>query len=253
MRDVAVFVLFITLFWVTGCGGHTDRSNDRFGAIEERLARLEVSVGKVDRLVTNMAGGFTGNGRPDLPVPGEPVPTADSTRMGTVSAPVAVVVFTDYHCPFCGAFARETLPRLRDAYVQSGKVALSVSNSPLDTLHPGASIAAAAATCAAAGGKFWEAHDLMFDSSFSLGQDFVSDIAHALGLDTEAFVGCINTTGIESVKQEVIRGRNYQIKGTPTIYVGRQARDGSVRVSKGFIGNVDYAVLAAGDCQSFCV
>jgi protein-disulfide isomerase len=78
------------------------------------------------------------------------------------------MVFSDFECPFCGRFAKDTLPTIRTEYVDNGQFQLAFRHLPLTTLHPRALPAAVAAECAAAEGVFWVYHDLLFGTEGAL-------------------------------------------------------------------------------------
>jgi|SRR5436309_4597280 len=84
---------------------------------------------------------------------------ADAPTLGLTDAPVTVVEFSDYQCPFCGRFYSTTLPALKRDYIDTGKVRYVFRDYPLDQIHPQARKAAEAAHCAGDQGKYWEMHD----------------------------------------------------------------------------------------------
>ena len=105
------------------------------------------------------------------------VNVANAPMQGSKDAPVTILEFSDFQCPFCGKFYKETLSQLEDTYVKTGKVKLYFRNYPLDTtcnpsmsqqLHPFACKAAEAAACADAQGKFWEYHNTLFENQDAL-------------------------------------------------------------------------------------
>ena len=96
-----------------------------------------------------------------VPVPSGPVFLGGAAVLGSATAPAAILEFSEFQCPFCGKFARETLPEFHETYVKSGQVALMFRHMPLGS-HQFAAGAAEAAECAGRAGKFWELHDVMF-------------------------------------------------------------------------------------------
>lgn len=95
---------------------------------------------------------------------------------GSVNAPVTIVEFSDYQCPYCGRFYQNSETQIRKNYVDSGKVKIYYRDFPLDQIipqtglpmHPGADKAAEAARCAGDQGKYWEFHDLVFENQSSI-------------------------------------------------------------------------------------
>lgn len=140
--------------------------------------------------------------------------------LGPADAPVTIVEFTDYECPFCGRYFRDTLPQLQGEY--EGQVKFVVMNYPLP-YHPLAQPAAEAAECASDQGKFWEYHDTLFGNQDALDTDSLKKYALDLGLDTEAFKACLDSDATElRVLRDVLDGQSYGITGTPTFFINGQ-------------------------------
>jgi len=102
------------------------------------------------------------------PNPTPPTPTIDMQALldddefeGNEDAPVTIVEFSDFQCPFCSRFYSQTLPQLKENYIDTGKVKLIYRDFPL-SFHPEAQGAAEAGECASDQGKFWEFHDYIF-------------------------------------------------------------------------------------------
>ena len=94
--------------------------------------------------------------------PPEKISIAQRPSRGNDVARVVVVEFSDYQCPFCALFFRQTLPQLDQDFIKTGKIKYVFNNVPLDQIHPTAFKAAEAAECARDQGKFWEMHDQIF-------------------------------------------------------------------------------------------
>ena len=88
----------------------------------------------------------------------------DAPFKGDANAPVKIIEFSDFQCPYCGSFLKQTYPQLKATYIDSGKVQFVYKQYPL-TFHPQAQKAAEASLCALAQGKFWEMHDKMFEAT----------------------------------------------------------------------------------------
>jgi protein-disulfide isomerase len=109
---------------------------------------------------------------------------------GSSAARLIMVDFTDYQCPYCGRYARETLPEIIKQYVDSGKLRYAILDLPLPN-HQKAPKAAEASHCAGDQGKFWEMHDQMMAKQESL--DNLSSYATSLNLDINRFEDCLKT------------------------------------------------------------
>jgi len=140
---------------------------------------------------------------------------------GEKTAKVTVVEFTDYQCPFCSRYYRQTWPQLERDYVKTGKVKLALRDMPLESIHPQAFKAAEASHCAGDQGKFWEMHDLLFANQAALDRKNLSVHAQAVGLDVGAFDKCIDSgAGAERIRKDQADSDKAGAKGTPTFFLG---------------------------------
>jgi protein-disulfide isomerase len=139
--------------------------------------------------------------------------------MGTKTAPVVVMEFSDFHCPFCRRHATTVLPRLKRDYVDTGKVLYVFRHLPLDS-HPDAPAVGAAAACAGRQGKFWEMHDRFFATAARVGPADLGTHALLLGLDLARFRTCLEREGREEVRADAALGQQLGISGTPAFIFG---------------------------------
>jgi protein-disulfide isomerase len=147
-----------------------------------------------------------------------------------------LIEYSDFECPFCGKFARETEPRLRKEYVETGRTLYAFRHLPLQRIHQYAVKAATAAACAGEQGKFWQLHDLLFQSPDKLDDGVILERAKAAALDAMAFDACTVGTGAARVKQDVAEATKYGITGTPTFLLGTIQPDGRVKVTQRMSG-----------------
>jgi protein-disulfide isomerase len=154
-------------------------------------------------------------------------------------ARVAVIEFSDFECPYCGKYARETFPRIKRDFVETGKVAYVFKHFPLEQIHGRSFEAAEAAACAGEQASFWEMHDLIFADQKALGlRDLMGD-AVKLGLDQKQFQSCVSRIG-PKVKSDESEGRRLGVTATPTFLLGIIGSDGSVTISKRISGARPY-------------
>jgi protein-disulfide isomerase len=140
---------------------------------------------------------------------------------GEANAKVTVVEFTDYQCPFCSRYFRQTWPQLDADYVKTGKAKFVLRDLPLESIHPQAFKAAEASHCAGEQGKFWEMHDRMFANQTAIGRPDLSGHAQALGLDVGAFDKCIDS-GKEAarIRKDIADSEKAGARGTPIFFLG---------------------------------
>jgi protein-disulfide isomerase len=148
--------------------------------------------------------------------------------LGDPEAPVTIVEFTDYQCPFCFRYADETWPTLKERYVDTGRVYYVFKDFPLTSIHPEAFKAHEAARCAAESGgndAYWEIHDRLFagqeewagnPESVAVFKGYAGD----LGLDQAAFDACLDGDRQAAAVQAAIdEGLELGVNGTPTFFV----------------------------------
>src|SRR5215813_9074502 len=157
------------------------------------------------------------------------VTTGDNPSLGRRDAPVTIVEFSDYQCPFCRQFVSTTLPAIKSAYVDSGKVRYVFRDFPIDHIHPYARKASEAARCAGDQGKYWEMHDLLFQNQQSLAPDELPKLGTKLGLDATAFNACLTSSKHASaIQQNYGDGSAAGVRGTPSFVIGRTRPDDKV-------------------------
>jgi protein-disulfide isomerase len=160
------------------------------------------------------------------------IPIGDSPAIGSSSASVTMIEFSDFQCPFCGQFYSQTLPQVTQNYIDSGKVKLVYKNLPLENLHPNARAAALAAECANEQGKFWQYHNKLFESQGTwagLGSTDAAktfkQYAAGLGLDASSFNACVDSAKYsDKVNKDLQDGTNYGASGTPTFFIGNDKK-----------------------------
>jgi len=149
------------------------------------------------------------------------ISTNGSRSMGEQAAKVVVVEFSDYQCPFCGQFARDTFSKLVDGYVKTGKVRYVLRNFPLSQIHPQAAKASEAAECAGDQDKYWEMHDRLFTHQGALKLDELPGHAESLGLDAGRFKECLESGKyLSKVNADLTEGSRLNVRGTPTFFFG---------------------------------
>jgi len=142
----------------------------------------------------------------------------DPTRVkGDPNAPITIVEFSDFQCPFCKK-SESTLHELLTKY--SGRVKLAYLDFPLREIHPQAQSAAEAARCAGEQGKFWEYHDALYEEQSKLDGAELLTHARALHLDEKSFQSCLNSGKFKSkIEADMEQGRKVGVAGTPGFFV----------------------------------
>lgn len=161
---------------------------------------------------------------------------------GAADAPVTILEFSDYQCPFCKG-AQPVLERILAEF--PGKVRVVFKDFPLD-FHEGARPAAEAARCAGASGRYWDYHDLLFLAQPAFSRDELIRYADRVGLDRTAFSLCLDARRFGgAVEADVAEGRALGVSGTPTFFVNGRRLVGAHPLET-FREAVDDALADAG-------
>jgi protein-disulfide isomerase len=152
--------------------------------------------------------------------------TSQDHIIGTWDAPVTLVEYGDYQCPFCAKahpILKQVLSRM------DGAIRFVFRNFPISQTHPLASSAARAAEAAALQGKFWPMHDALYENQSSLSEDKIRVLAQDLGLDPDRFESdWQERESIEQrVQQDFMSGVRSGMNGTPGFYINGEKYEGS--------------------------
>jgi protein-disulfide isomerase len=174
------------------------------------------SLGKTAKLTINLQ---------PPPVMRVEVSTVGAPAKGPANAPVTVVEFSDFHCPFC----RRVVPTLQELEAKYGdKVRVVFRDYPIEQLHPGARKAHEAARCASEQGKFWAYHDVLFDKAPKTSADELKAYARQVGLDLAKFDKCIASgKQTELVQKDIDEGSRLGVNGTPSFFINGELISGA--------------------------
>jgi protein-disulfide isomerase len=146
------------------------------------------------------------------------VPVDDDPAFGPANAPITIIEFSDYECPFCRRWHNEVFSRLIEAYPE--QVRLVYRDFPLSSLHANAFSAAEAANCANEQGAFWEFHDRLFSMELGLGMEAYRSYASQLGLDTQSFIKCLESGRYrDEVQADYDFAADLGVRSTPTFFI----------------------------------
>lgn len=183
--------------------------------LEEAMAKLELKILQ-NQLPTE---------QPKLPVK---ISVDNDPIIGNPDAPITIIEFSDFQCPFCARFYTQTLPLIHEEYIEPGKVKLVFRDFPIQSIHPNALPASVASECANEQGKFKEMHDILFENQNEWNRQetvdalsLFSQYAEEMQLEQEVFDSCLtNGKYIEEIRKDLEDGQKYGISGTPGFFVG---------------------------------
>ncbi len=161
----------------------------------------------------------------------------DDAIEGDANAPVTIIEFSDYECPYCKRYVQQTYPEIFKNYIDTGKVKYIFRDLPLSFHDPAATKEAIAANCARAQGDdktYYKFHDLQYENTGSNGtgipDDKLVELAKSLGLDGAKFKKCVDD---EEYKDEVTKDLDDAQKvgatGTPTFFIGKSSDSGTIK------------------------
>ena len=183
--------------------------------LQEEIAKLELKILQ-NQLPTEQPKIITKISADNDPIIGNP------------DAPITIIEFSDFQCPFCARFYTQTLPLIHEEYIETGKVKLVFRDFPIQSIHPNAVPASVASECANEQGKFKEMHDMLFEKQSEWSREetanalsLFSQYATKIQLEQDTFDSClINGKYIEEIKKDLDDGREYGVEGTPGFFVG---------------------------------
>jgi len=187
--------------------------------LDDALAKLELRI---------MQGQMP-TGQPPQPPPQPVIISADDDPViGDLGAPITIIEFSDFQCPFCARFVDQTLPDIQEQYIDKGLVKLVFRDFPIQNIHPNALVTSLASECADDQGRFKEMHDIIFENQRQWSQQSPAEImetlngyAESIQLDQDTFEQCVvGGTHIDDVRGDLRDGRDYGVTGTPGFFVG---------------------------------
>jgi len=159
--------------------------------------------------------------------------------MGPADAPITLVEYGDFQCPYCGA----AYPIVKQVRAQLGeRVRFAFRNFPLTRIHQNAEHAAEAAEAAAAQGAFWQMHDRLFERQFALEDENLAEYARELGLNADRLAGELAAgTHRDHVRDDFMSGVKSGVNGTPTFFINGVRHDGGYDLAS-LLGALEVAV-----------
>ena len=222
-----------TLLWIVAvtcllvAGPAAAKTSDEIKALKEEVAAMREGQEEMQKDLDEIKKLLQQGARPSRPTPSARAFEARTIELGQVAAkgeataPVTLIEYSDYDCPFCKRHAETMMPALIKDYIDTGKVRFIMREYPIDHLHPRATAASQAVLCAGDQGNYWGMHDAMFaDQRANTDEDF-QGMASDLGLDVDAFNACMESDKFaEQIRAHQSEGQGLGVSGTPSFVVG---------------------------------
>ena len=186
--------------------------------MRERIAQMQREIDALKNAQPAAAPAAAG---PIVPMTNVTFNLSKAPMRGGASARVAMVELSDFECPFCGRYSRETAPQLMKQYVDAKRIAYAFLHLPVAT-HAFAFKAAEAAACAGDQGKFWEMHDVLFArQGTALAPAYLPGKGETVGLEKTAYTSCLSTSKhAATIQADLAQIQRFPRTGTPTFYIG---------------------------------
>ncbi len=211
-----VAVVAVAAFFAGSYFSNLDSDTVTQSELEDAISRLEAKLERVQ---------VQPSAAPPQPLR---ISADDDPVRGDPNAPITIIEFSDYQCPFCARFHVQTLPSLMEEYINTGKVNFVYRDFPIQRIHPNALPAAVAAECADEQGKYWEYHDTLFEKQSSWARldsntaiATFTQYAQDIELEMEQFNSCLASGKyLDEVQNDFRDGQSYEITGTPGFFIG---------------------------------
>jgi len=208
-------------------GGFAFYKADKSG-MDEKEFSAKVEKGINDFIAKKQAE--QQGGAPAAPTEPVKVSLGNAAVKGDKNAPVTILEFSDFECPFCSRFFLNTMPQIVSEYIDKGKVKLAYRHFPLG-FHQNAKPAAIAAECAREQGgdeMFFKMHDKIYTDQQNLSVENLKKWAGEFGLKTDKFNDCLDTKKYEKqVDADQVEGQSYGVNGTPAFFINGRLLSGA--------------------------
>jgi protein-disulfide isomerase len=212
---ITVITIVVAAFFAGSYTANLNSNQISEKELNDTIAKLELKILQ-NQLPTK---------QPSLPLK---ISEDNDPVIGDIDAPITIIEFSDFQCPFCARFHVQTLPTIMDEYVNKGTVKIVFRDFPIQSIHPNALPASVAAECANEQGKFKEMHDILFEKQNEWNNQemnktmlLFNQYASEMQLEQEKFDSCLrNGKYIEEIKKDLDDGRSYGVSGTPGFFIG---------------------------------
>jgi len=171
---------------------------------------------------------------------------ADAPLLGKASAPITIVEFSDFECPFCRRYAENTFDELKKQFIDTGIVSYAHIHYPLHRIHKFAFSAAKVAECASDQGRFWDVRARLFRAAASpgLSDESIAAVVEESRLDRPRLETCLDTVA-DRINRDLLEAGRVGVRATPLFLLGVRSLDGTVSIRSRINGAQPIAVFAS--------
>jgi protein-disulfide isomerase len=217
---------------------HLEETRKQIDGLNLEIAQLRKDVASIKTTYPNQPN------KPAAPrIVSEVILDKDDPIVGNSKATVAIMEFSDFQCPFCARFEKQSMAKLKKSYIDTGKVKFISRDFPL-SFHSKAKTAAIAANCALEQGAYEQIRTALYDNQRNLSSDLYMKLAKDMKLDQKTFTTCMNdpAKGME-IEADISYGQSIGVTGTPSFLIGK-VKDGKIVQAKFLRGAQPYRAFA---------
>jgi len=200
--------------------------------VEEEITNLRKELAEIKKDIAEIKSILILQGRSRARRPSRvtaEVSVSGKPSLGREDAPVTMVEFSDYQCPFCKRHFLTVLPIIKKEYIDTGKIRYVFRDFPIASLHPQAKKGHEAAYCAGEQNKYWEMHDTLFENSKDFSVPALNRYAQGIGLEGDRYNNCLQSGKYSSrIEKEIAEGVKAGVRGTPSFFIGPSGSGGKI-------------------------
>jgi protein-disulfide isomerase len=234
-------LICVTALLLSSCskGNENEKILEELKTIRAEMAQLREAVSDIHRIALK-SNQNTGNNNKNVAEINIKLDVEAHAVLGDESAKVTIVEFSDFQCPFCARFHKQTFPSIKKDYIDTGKVKYILMDYPLG-FHGEAVSAALAANCAARQNAYWEMKDGLFENQRQLNQQLYGTLAQKYKLDINKFETCLKDPQEKSkIDRSLSLGQQLAVNGTPHFFIGN-VKNGQLVNARRVAGAQPYA------------
>jgi protein-disulfide isomerase len=215
-------LVFLIMFYAQFSFGQQRPTSEELKVLREDIETIKETQAAIQKAIDEIKVLARAGQGPQPLQPGDIVLSMDDDPVkGDRNARLVLVEFSDFQCPFCARYFRETFPEIEKDYIKTGKLKYVFRDLPIEAAHKDAFKAAEAADCAFDQGKFWEMHDRLFANQSALAPSNLLQHAQAIGLDMPKFQQCLDRGEYTTeVRKDIADGQKAGMTLTPTFFLG---------------------------------
>ncbi len=186
--------------------------------LQARAAAAEQKLAALEQTVADNANAPAAENQVPEKVQRYDIPLAGNPSLGSENAPITIIEFSDYECPYCQRWHQEVFPKIMETY--GDKIRLVYRDFPLYGVHPNAESAAEAANCAGEQNRYYDFHNLLLNGQKEFGAETYNSFAQSLKLNLDSFKKCMDEHRYQAeVKADYDYASQLGVRSTPTFFV----------------------------------